>query len=149
MNRMHIAAAVALSTVVSAIAAAPAVATPPEGEVERTDLAEGTTTAPIWIVTAGQPTTLTVQSLVLKPGASSGWHAHPGPEHSVVNSGSVLLRTAPGCAPVTYGPKESVFIPAGTPHEVVNQATEDAEVLVTYTLPANVAARDDAPAMCP
>ena len=82
-------------------------------------------------------------------GHRPGWHAHPGPEHSVINSGSVVLRTAPGCAPVTYGPAESVFIPAGVPHEVSNQGTEEAEVVVTYTLPANVPARDDAPAMCP
>jgi len=50
---------------------------------------------------------------------------------------------------VTYGTGQSVFIPAGVPHEVSNQGAEEAEVVVTYTLPANVPARDDAPAMCP
>ncbi|AFP37109.1 cupin domain-containing protein [Mycolicibacterium smegmatis] len=149
MKPTHLVAASVISVVMSGFFAAPAVATPAEGDVERTDLAEGTTTTPIWIVTAGQPTTLTVQSLLLQPGAGSGWHAHPGPEHSVVNSGSVVLRTAPGCAPVTYGTGQSVFIPAGVPHEVSNQGSEEAEVVVTYTLPANVPARDDAPAMCP
>ena len=42
-----IAVAIALA---AGITASPAAATPPEGEVERTDLAKGTTDAPIAIV---------------------------------------------------------------------------------------------------
>ena len=74
-------------------------ATPPrEGDSERTEVAKGTTDAPIFIVSAGGPTTLYVQSLTLKPAASSGWHTHPGPEHSVVTDGTVILQTAHDCA---------------------------------------------------
>ncbi|WKG06846.1 cupin domain-containing protein [Mycolicibacterium sp. HK-90] len=131
------------------LAAAPAAATPAEGEVERTDLGKGTTTTPIWVVTAGQPTTLYVQSLRLKPGAGSGWHSHPGPEQSVINEGAVVLQTAMNCAPATFAAGEVVVIPAGVVHKVGNEAAEDAEVVVTYTLPAEVPVRDDAPAACP
>ncbi|MGV0811153.1 cupin domain-containing protein [Mycolicibacterium boenickei] len=147
MNRIR---AVLVGVVIATcLPAAPAAATPAEGDVVRTDLGKGTTTAPIWVVTAGQPTTLYVQSLLLKPGAGSGWHSHPGPEQSVINEGAVVLQTATNCAPATYAAGEVVVIPAGVVHKVANEGTVDADVVVTYTLPAEAPVRDDAPAMCP
>ncbi|MDH6198514.1 quercetin dioxygenase-like cupin family protein [Mycobacterium frederiksbergense] len=146
MKRIH--AALVGVAAAACLPIAPAAATPAEGDVVRTDLAQGTTTAPIWVVTAGQPTTLHVQSLVLKPGARSGWHAHPGPEQSVINSGAVILRTATNCTPVVFTAGQVVVIPGGVAHEVANDGADDAEVVVTYTLPADVPVRDDAPAGC-
>ncbi|WP_102145668.1 2Fe-2S iron-sulfur cluster-binding protein [Mycobacterium hubeiense] len=35
------------------------------------------------------------------------------------------------------------------PHVVMNRGPEEAEAVVTYTLPADRAVRDDAPAVCP
>src|SRR3954464_13989127 len=67
-------------------------ATPPEGDVQRTDLAKGTTDTPISIVTNGEKTAFYVQSLVLRPGASSGWHAHPGPEKSGITEGTGVAQ---------------------------------------------------------
>lgn len=123
-------------------------ATPAEGDVQRTDLAKGTSNTPVSIVTTGEQTTFYVQSLVLKPGASSGWHAHPGPEQSVITEGSVVV-TAADCIPVTYSAGQTVFLPAGVPHVVANRGAVDADVVVTYTLPADRMVRDDAPAVCP
>lgn len=131
------------------VSAAPAAATPAEGDVVRTDLGQGTTTAPIWVVTAGQPTTLHVQGLLLKPGAGSGWHSHPGWEQSVVNEGAVVVQTAADCTPVEYAAGQAVIIPAGVAHRVTNEGTVNADVVVTYTLPADAPVRDDAPAVCP
>lgn len=131
------------------ITAGTAAATPAEGEVERTDLAKGTTDAPIAIVSVGQPTTLYVQNVVLGPAASSGWHTHPGPEYSVVNDGTVSLQTAGACGVAAFGPGQAIFIPAGVPHVVSNEGTADAAATVTYTLPADRPIRDDAPAACP
>ncbi|BBX32170.1 cupin [Mycolicibacterium mageritense] len=148
MKRMHAGAVGAMTLFAAGLLSASAGATPAEGDVERTDLAKGTTTSPIWIVTAGQPTTFYVQNLVLKPGARSGWHAHPGPEQSVITRGAVVLRTAANCAPVVYTEGQAVFILGGIAHEVVNEGTADAEVVVTYTLPADAAPREDAPAIC-
>jgi quercetin dioxygenase-like cupin family protein len=128
---------------------ATATATPGEGDVVRTDLAKGETAAPISIVTeAGQPTTLLVQSLVLKPGAHSGWHTHPGPEYSVITEGAVVLRTAQQCSGTSYAHGQVVFIPAGVPHRVDNQGAVDASVVVNYTLPADAPVRIDAPDVC-
>lgn len=133
----------------AAITAGAAGATPPEGDVERTDVAKGTTDAPIAIVSVGQPTTLYVQNIAIGPAASSGWHTHAGPEYSVVNKGTVSLQTAGNCAPTAFGPGQAIFIPAGVPHVVSNDTAEDAEATVTYTLPADRPLRDDAPAACP
>ncbi len=133
-----------------ALAAAPtAAATPAEGEVERTDLAKGTTSEPIVLDTQGSPTTLYVQELLLHPPSSSGWHTHPGLEHTVITGGSVAVQTAQDCAPTRYLAGEAVVIPAGVPHIVRNDSPHDANAVVTYTVPADLPVRDDAPAACP
>ena len=137
------------ATAAAVLAAAPAAATPPEGDGERTDLAKGTTNDPVVIVSVGVPTTLYVQDLVLHGPASSGWHAHPGPEHTVITEGTVFVQSAPGCVPIAYPAGQAVFIPAGVPHVVRNEGPGDAHAVVTYTLPADRAIRDDAPASCP
>ncbi len=108
-----------------------AAATPAEGDVQRTDLAKGTTNTPISIVTNGEETAFYVQSLVLRPGASSGWHAHPGPEQSVITEGTVFVQTAANCIPVAYTAGQTVFLPAGVPHVVANRGPGDADVVVT------------------
>ena len=147
---MHVHAPGRAAAIVAALAlAGSATATPAEGDVQRTDLAKGTTDTPISIVTNGEETAFYVQSLVLRPGASSGWHAHPGPEQSVITEGTVFVQTAANCIPVAYTAGQTVFLPAGTPHVVANMGPGDAEVVVTYTLPADRTVRDDAPAACP
>jgi len=50
---------------------------------------------------------------------------------------------------VAYTAGQAVFIQAGVPHVVSNRGPADAEAVVTYTLPADHAVRDDAPAACP
>jgi quercetin dioxygenase-like cupin family protein len=148
MTRVFVAAGAAMLS----LAAAPmgtAGATPAEGEIVRTEIAEGTTDAPIAIVAVGQETTFYVQNLALKPAASSGWHTHAGPEYTVINDGTVYIQQAPGCVPVPYTAGQAVFIQAGVPHVVSNHGPGDAEAVVTYTLPADHAVRDDAPSACP
>lgn len=149
MKLTHIAAMGVVTAVAAGVSIAPAAATPGEGDVVRTDLGKGTTSAPIWVVTAGQPTTLHVQGLVLKPGAGSGWHTHPGPEQSVINDGAVVVRSAGNCAPAVYTAGQMVVIPGGVAHQVTNEGADDADVVVTYTLPADAPVRGDAPAECP
>jgi quercetin dioxygenase-like cupin family protein len=122
-------------------------ATPPDGDITRTDIARGDTLAPVSINTDGNATLL-VQGLRLGPSASSGWHTHPGPEVSVITIGTVVLQTAAECVPVNYGAGQAVFIPAGVPHLVANEAGQDAHVVVTYTLPVNAPVRGDSPDVC-
>jgi quercetin dioxygenase-like cupin family protein len=123
-------------------------ATPAQGDSVRTELASGTTDQPISIVTHGEPTALSVQHLTLRPGASSGWHIHPGPEYSVITVGSLTVQTAEDCLMTDFSAGQAVFIPAGLPHYVANETADDAEAVVTYTLPAGSAPRGDAPDAC-
>ncbi|MGU3502601.1 cupin domain-containing protein [Mycobacterium sp. C31M] len=140
----RLAAVMALS-----IATAPAAhATPPDGEIERTDLAKGTSSEPVVIDTTG-PTTLYVQELLLHAPSSSGWHTHPGVEHTVITGGTVTLQTATQCAPTPYLTGQAIVIPAGVPHIVRNDSPHEANAVVTYTLPADLPVRADAPAACP
>ena len=53
------------------VGAGGAQATPAEGDIVRTDLAKGTTDAPVSIVTDGVESTLLVQGLLIKPAATS------------------------------------------------------------------------------
>ncbi|GCA99348.1 hypothetical protein NCCNTM_29830 [Mycolicibacterium sp. NCC-Tsukiji] len=114
----------------------------------RTDLARGDTTVPVEIVTGGAPSTLIVQGLKLTPGASSGWHTHPGAEYSAITAGGVVLQTAESCTGTEFGSGQAVFIPAGVPHRVTNENAGAAEVVVTYTVPADAPLRIDAPDAC-
>ena len=145
MNRL----ATAATLLALVVAAAPATsATPPDGDIERTEMAQGTTDTPVVIDMAG-PTTFYVQELVLHPSSGSGWHTHPGVEHAVVTGGSVTLQTAEQCAPTPYLAGQAVVIPAGVAHNVRNDSPHDANAVVTYTLPADAPVRIDAPAACP
>ena len=67
---------------------------------------------------------------------------------SSITIGAVVLQTAAECGPVNYGVGQAVFIPAGLPHLVVNEAGQDAHVGVTYTLPVNEPVRADSPDVC-
>ncbi|MEW5809726.1 MAG: cupin domain-containing protein [Actinomycetota bacterium] len=136
-----------VAIVIAGLFAPTAGATPAAGDIERTDLAQGTTEAPVVVVSVGQPTTLYVQDLVLRGAASSGWHTHPGPEYTVIEEGTVFVQSATNCAPVLYTKGQAVFIPGGVPHVVRTES--DAHAVVTYTLPADRPVRDDAPAACP
>ena len=134
---------------VIAMTTGPAHATPAEGDVIRTDLAKGNTDAPVSIVTDGVPSTLLVQSLLIKPGASSGWHTHPGTEFSAIKAGTVTVQSGPACVRTEYTAGQAVFIPAGVPHRVDNDGDHDAEVIVTYTVPLDAPVRGDVPDACP
>jgi quercetin dioxygenase-like cupin family protein len=121
----------------------------PEGEIVRTDLAKGTTQTPLAIVTQGQATTFYVQNVLLKPAASSGWHTHPGPEYSVVTKGTVYVQMANGCPATAFNEGQAIFIPGGVPHVVYNQGPDEANGVVTYTLPVDLPIREDVPDACP
>lgn len=147
-DRSRLFGASTVAVCAAGVLAASAHATPAEGDVVRTDLANGATDAPISIVTNGEPSTLTIQSLLLKPGSSSGWHTHPGPEYSVVNRGTLVVQTIVDCMLDDVGAGRAVFIPAGVAHRVANVSDHDAEAVVTYTLPVGLPVRDDAAAAC-
>ena len=134
--------------VVSLAGVTAAVATPPAGTSSRNELAVGKITDKIDIQRS-DPSDFHIQDLTLDPGASSGWHTHPGPEYSIVKAGEVVLQRAPGCDPVTVKTGDGFFIPGGTPHFAHNDTKDPAELYVTYTVPAGTTVlRQDAPEQC-
>ena len=114
----------------------------------RTEVGKGTVPGPVTISTQG-PSDFSVQTAVLPPGGSTGWHSHPGSELSIVKSGSITLIQAGECRPMTIGAGQAVFIPAGTAHLARNDGAGPAELVVTYLLdPGNPTRSDVAPAPC-
>jgi quercetin dioxygenase-like cupin family protein len=136
--------------VLGLVGAGVAVATPPSGTITRTELAKGTISESVTIQRSG-PTDFYVQSVVVHPGASSGWHTHPGAEFSIVKSGTGTLVKASDCAPKTISAGQAFFIPGGLAHMARNDGPEPLEIYVTYTLVGGSAPRGDSdqPAGCP
>jgi quercetin dioxygenase-like cupin family protein len=146
MNRVKFVAlawaAVSLAGVTAAIA------TPPSGTINRNDLAVGKVTDEIDIQRT-EPSDFYIQVVTLDPGASSGWHTHPGPEYSILKAGEIVMERAPACQPLTLKAGQGFFIPGGTPHMAHNDGKEPAELYVTYTVPSgNTTLRQDAKEDC-
>jgi quercetin dioxygenase-like cupin family protein len=135
------------AAVFAAGAGAAALATPASGTITRTDLAKGTVSDTIDFQTH-TPSDFYLQSLVIDPGASSGWHTHPGAEYTIVKSGTVTLVTA-SCTPRVLGAGQAFFIPPNTSHFARNDGTAPVELYVTYTVPTGAGVRNDAFQPCP
>lgn len=123
-------------------------ASPPAGTITRTDVAKGTTTKPIYINTKGAESSFYIQSLTLGPGADSGWHTHPGPEYTIITSGTITIQKATDCAPEQLGPGQVHFVEAGVAHRGYNETDTPVDLYVTYTVPANAPLRGDQPDAC-
>jgi quercetin dioxygenase-like cupin family protein len=146
MNRVKFVALAWAAVSLAGVAAA--IATPPSGTITRTDLAMGKVTDAIDFQRA-EPTDFYIQNVTIDPGANSGWHAHPGPEYSIVKAGEIILETSPECQPVTLKAGQGFFIPGGHPHMAHNDAKESAELYVTYSVPSgNTTLRKDTSEEC-
>ena len=134
--------------VVSLAGITAAIATPATGNTSRNELVVGKVTDDI-NMQRSSPSDFHIQQVTIEPGASTGWHTHPGPEYSVVKTGEIVLERSPACAPVTVKAGEGSFIPGGMPHIAHNDSTAPAEIYVTYTVPAGTTnLRLDSEAQC-
>ena len=87
---------------------------------------------------------ITHQTITIDPGATSGWHTHPGVVLVAVNQGS-LVRYDAQCT-ATVLPVGSAFVESGDHAGLVrNEGTTTAVVYVTYITPVGVALRVDEP----
>ena len=89
----------------------------------------------------------------LAPGATFGWHSHPGPSLVVVKSGAlwVYKADAPGCVPEIVQAGHG-FVDGGSDvHMVRNEGSVETVVYVVSIVPTGAARRIDqpAPAGCP
>jgi quercetin dioxygenase-like cupin family protein len=87
------------------------------------------------------------------PGASTGWHSHPGPSLILVVSGTVTNYPGddPSCTPRAYGKGDGFIDPGGAHLHMLRNETAAAETIAVQLLPKDAARRipADAPSGCP
>jgi quercetin dioxygenase-like cupin family protein len=80
-----------------------------------------------------------VQSLVLQPAGTTGWHSHPGVLTVAVKSGRVKRyeAQATACREQSYAAGQA-FSERGAEHIILvrNESPQPAELLITYVVPA-------------
>ena len=94
------------------------------------------------------PTDLVTQQVTFAPGATSGWHHHPGVILVLVKSGTVTVHDE-NCQTTTYAAGQA-FIEGGTePMMVSNEGSDTAVDVATQVAPAGSAFRiEDDPPSC-
>jgi quercetin dioxygenase-like cupin family protein len=65
------------------------------------------------------------------PGATTGWHTHPGEMVGYVLEGTFVVEQE-GKSAVTLDPGQSFIVPAGTVHTNTNNSGTTARMLATY-----------------
>jgi quercetin dioxygenase-like cupin family protein len=88
------------------------------------------------------------------PGASTGWHSHPGPSLILVVTGTVTNYPGddPNCMPRAYSAGDGFIDPGGAHlHMLRNETAAAAETIAVQLLPKDAARRipADAPSGCP
>lgn len=87
---------------------------------------------PIGLLAAPEVVT---QQATFAPGATSGWHTHPGYLTGTVVSGQVV-RYATDCTPTTYAAGQSFYETGAKTFVVKNESTSTpAVVMVTFVVP--------------
>ncbi|MGH9040853.1 MAG: cupin domain-containing protein [Acidimicrobiia bacterium] len=75
-----------------------------------------------------------MQSLVVEPGGTVGWHNHGSPTFVAVKSGTISFytATAAGCTSQNYAAGQAYVEPVGTAHMGRNEGTTPVELYATY-----------------
>jgi hypothetical protein len=150
-----------LTTVVALAGAAilgVAQATPPSGQSTET-LARGTTADALLLRAQGTlpnqkagpwrgsyraPWDVVALRITLPPGASTGWHRHPGPGFMVVTQGAVTVY-ANDCTKTTYTKGQAYVEVPGLVNLVRNDGAEPAVFVGSFVVPSTAALRLDVP----
>jgi quercetin dioxygenase-like cupin family protein len=112
--------------------------------------ATGAVRPSIWlssIMTVGQSDLYVVDNK-FQPGATTGWHSHPGPSIIFVVAGSVTNYVAddPSCTPHVYNAGQGFLDPGGqSEHILRNEGTVPAETVAVQFLPKDASRRIDEP----
>jgi quercetin dioxygenase-like cupin family protein len=133
-------------------------ATPPT--LQTTEfLARGTTVDPLQLDAKGilpnkkalpwrgsykAPFDVTALRVTLPPGASTGWHRHPGPGFMVVLQGAVTLYSN-DCTKTTYTKGQAYVEVPGLVNLVRNEGAEPAVFVGEFVVPATAPLRLDVP----
>jgi len=127
---------------------APATATPPSGTMPKL-IAQGYTADPDMIKHLlrkldDDPSDVPMSVVTFPPGASSGWHSHPGPGIVIVSGGPITLYNVLGCPGIVIPAGAVLVEPAGHVHLAVNESQTQVQLANIFVLPHGVPARTDA-----
>ena len=86
-----------------------------------------------------------VARVEVAPGATAGWHSHPGDEISYVLEGETTLMIA-GQAPRKVAAGEAFVIPGGVVHNAMNHGTVPAKLVGVYVVEKGQPLASPAPA---
>jgi hypothetical protein len=91
---------------------------------------------------------IAVQTIDFAPGATSGWHSHPGPVFIQVVSGRMTFYDSsdPSCTPIVRSAGEGFLDLGEDAHIARNETNLPAQNVVTYFAPPGAALRIDQPA---
>lgn len=96
---------------------------------------------------------LATQRVVAVPGATFGWHNHPGPTVVVVLKGTLTLYHDEDCTNgIDYGPGTSFHQTPDEIHLARNEGTEELVIFASYFVPKTtppIALRNDKPSPGP
>ena len=100
--------------------------------ITRNELGRGGVGEP-YTVSGDKGSDVVVQSVRIDPGATSGWHTHPGPEVAIVKAGTLTLfdGTDAKCHAQTFTAGQAV-VRQGHVHMAKNTGKEPVEIVVTY-----------------
>ncbi len=121
-----------LGAIVALLLTATAVLATPSSGVAPVDLARGTSAAAYTITHTANRDIMT-QTLTFVPGATTGWHTHPGPVVVIVSSGTMSFWDSMDCALETYTAGQALIVPGETMFDLVrNDAAVPLVLVVTY-----------------
>jgi quercetin dioxygenase-like cupin family protein len=93
------------------------------------------------------PSDVYVVSNVWAPGATTGWHSHPGYSLIIVTKGTITAYDEETCEPHTYSAGDSAtLIDANHVHMIKNETSEEARATAVQIVPEGVGRRIDVPA---
>jgi quercetin dioxygenase-like cupin family protein len=144
--KRHVAlgAAIALTLSITGIA----LATPSSG-ITPVDLARGTSAA-AYTITSSANTDVATQTNTFAPGGStSGWHTHPGPVVTIVQSGTLSLWYSSDCTLRTLTAGQAIVVPGGGMYDLGRNDSATVPLVIVqtfYNVPIGGALRTDAPA---
>lgn len=96
------------------------------------------------------PSEVVMAKVTLEPGASVGWHSHPGPAIVVIASGELTIVRASDCARFTYREGQSFIDPGhGNEHIAFNASESDQTVVHVAYLEVPEGAGPTLPAEAP
>ncbi|HST17776.1 MAG TPA: cupin domain-containing protein [Gaiellaceae bacterium] len=100
-----------------------------------------------WIKTVGQSDLYVIDNK-FQPGATTGWHSHPGPSIIFVVAGTITNYSSddPSCSPQVYSAGTGFVDPGGQDEHILrNEGSVVAETVAVQFLPKDATRRIDEP----